>query len=204
MALSSSKKRIHRAALVLFAEKGSTAFSVSELAEAAGVARGTIYNNDLNPNSLFEDIASQLAKEMNARVIKSLGNEEDSAKRIAIGVRMYIRRAHEEPNWGRFLCRFAFSSQSLKGLWSGEDSPLADIHKGLASKRYNISEEQLFAVMNMIAGSVLSSIFSVLEGFKTWREMGSEVAELILCALGLDAEEAHKIAYIDLPVLAEI
>ncbi|OTG79675.1 TetR family transcriptional regulator [Acinetobacter sp. ANC 5054] len=203
MAISSSKKRIHRAALVLFAEKGSTAVSVSELAEVAGVARGTIYNNGLNPDSLFEDIASQLTNEMNARVIKTLGAEEDSAKRISLGIRMYIRRAHEEPDWGRFLCRFAFSSQSLLGLWTGEQSPLSDILKGVTSKRYSITESQMFAVMNMIAGTVLSSIFSVLEGFKTWREIGSEVAELILSALGLEHEQATEIAYMELPTLLE-
>ena len=203
MAISASQKRIHRAAMRLFAEKGSSAISVSELAEVSGVARGTIYNNGLRPDSLFEDIASQLSNEMNARVIKTLGAEEDSAKRIAFGVRMYIRRAHEEPDWGLFLCKFAFSSKSLMGLWTGEASPLADIEKGLTSKRYHIDEKQMFAVMSMIAGTVLSSMFLVLEGFKTWREIGSESAELILSALGLDKAEARQIANVELPTLLE-
>lgn len=204
MTISSSQKRIHRAALVLFAEKGSTAVSVSDLAEAANVARGTIYNNGLNPDSLFEDIASQLTKEMNVRVIKTLGQEEDSAKRLAIGIRMYIRRAHEEPNWGRFLCRFAFSSQALMGLWTGEESPLSDIQQGFTSKRYQIREDQMFALMNMIAGTVLSAIFSVLEGFKTWRDIGSEVSELILVSLGIDDKDAYQISRIELPELKEL
>lgn len=204
MTISSSKKRIHRAALELFAERGSSAITVSELAEAANVARGTIYNNDLNPDSLFEGIASQLTNEMNARVIKTLGTEDDSAKRLAIGIRMYIRRAHEEPNWGRFLCKFGFSSQQLTGLWIGEESPLSDIQNGALSKRYNINESQMFAVINMIAGSVLSSIFSVLEGFKTWRDIGCEISELILISLGIDNSEAYLLARTDLPVLQEL
>ncbi|NWK74289.1 TetR/AcrR family transcriptional regulator [Acinetobacter sp. SwsAc6] len=204
MAISASQKRIHRAALRLFAEKGSSAITVSELAEVSGVARGTIYNNGLRPDSLFEDIASQLSNEMNARVIKTLGAEEDAAKRISFGIRMYMRRAHEEPDWGRFLCKFAFSSKSLMGLWTGESSPLSDVQKGLDSARYNIEGKQIFAVMSMIAGTVLSSMFLVLEGFKTWREIGSESAELILRALGLDPAEAHHIANIELPNLKEV
>ncbi|MGE8541162.1 TetR/AcrR family transcriptional regulator [Acinetobacter sp. ANC 3813] len=204
MAISSSQKRIHRAALRLFAEKGSTAITVSELAEVSGVARGTIYNNGLNPDSLFEDIAHQLTHEMNARVIKTFGDDQDAAWRIATGVRMYIRRAHEEPDWGRFICKFSFNSQSLSGLWTGEASPLSDLHKGIETQRYHIRPELLPAVMAIVTGSVLSSIFLVLEGHKTWREIGSEVAELLLTAVGLDAQEAFEIAHRELPVLVEI
>ena len=204
MSVSASQKRIHRAALSLFAEKGSTAISVSELAEASGVARGTIYNNGLNPNSLFEDIAQQLTHEMNSRVIQTLGDEQDAALRIATGVRMYIRRAHEEPDWGRFICKFSFSSQSLMGLWTGEASPLSDIHKGVETQRYSLRPDQLSAVMAIVAGSVLTSIFLVLEGHKTWRDIGSEVAELLLTALGLKQQEAFDLARIELPELVEI
>lgn len=58
--------------------------------------------------SLFEDIATQLTHEMNKRVIKTLDAEKDTVKRIVLGIRMYIRRAHKEPDRGRFLCRFSF------------------------------------------------------------------------------------------------
>lgn len=65
------------------------------------------------------------------------------------------------------------------GLWTGE----SDIQQGIISQRY-----QIIAMMSMIAGTVLSSIFMVLEGYKGWRDMGTEVAELMLIALGLNAE----------------
>ncbi|WP_228199160.1 hypothetical protein [Acinetobacter cumulans] len=81
---------------------------------------------------------------------------------------------------------------------------MSDVQKGLDSARYNIEGKQIFAVMSMIAGTVLSSMFLVLEGFKTWREIGSESAELILRALGLDSAEAQHIANIELPNLKEV
>lgn len=204
MSLSSSQQRIHKTALKLFAESGSTNIGVSELAAASGVARGTIYNNKLSPETLFEDIASQLSVEMNARIIKSFGDEKDSAVRLAQGVRMYIRRAHEEPDWGRFICRFAFSSTSLMALWTGTDSPLPDVIEGLENNRYTFREDQLISIMSLIAGSVLTSIFLVLEGHKTWRDAGTEVAELLLCALGIDRDEAFQIARRELPDLSEL
>ena len=203
VAHSSSLSRVHKAALRLFAERGSTVITVSELAEAARVARGTIYNNGLSPDTVFEDIASQLSEEMNSRIIKSLAHEKDPAIRLATGIRMYIRRAHEEPDWGKFICKFAFSNKAMLGLWTGQDSPVPDVLQGLDFQRYNFRKEQLIAVMAMIAGGVLTSIFMVLEGHKTWRDIGSEMAELVLIALGVDNKEAYDLARQELPTLLE-
>lgn len=55
----------------------------------------------------------------------------------------------------------------------------------------------------MIAGGVLTSIFMVLEGHKTWRDIGSEMAELVLIALGVDNKEAYNLARHELPTLLE-
>lgn len=106
--------------------------------------------------------------------------------------------------WGRFICRFAFSSTSLMALWTGSDSPLPDVIAGLESKRYTFREDQLISIMSLIAGSVLTSIFLVLEGHKTWRDAGTEIAELLLCALGISREEAFQIARMELPPLLDI
>ena len=53
-ALTPAQVRIHRAAMQLFAENGGRQVTVSELAAAAGIARGTIYNNFESPEQLFE------------------------------------------------------------------------------------------------------------------------------------------------------
>ena len=70
-------KRIHKAALHLFAEKGASQVNVSELAQAAGVARGTIYNNLNSTDDLFEEIADQLEVEMLERTAKSSDQIDD-------------------------------------------------------------------------------------------------------------------------------
>jgi hypothetical protein len=41
----------------------------------------------------------------------------------------------------------------------------------------------------------------VLEGHVTWREAGSELAELMLVALGVDRAQARRIARGELPAL---
>lgn len=193
--------RIHRAALQLFAEKGSSQITVSELASAAGIARGTIYNNLESPESLFENVASQLATEMVERVVASFATVEDPAQRLANGMRFFIRRAHEEPHWGRFVVRFAMNNTSLRGLWNGP--PMSDVLNGMSQGRYNFRPEQLPAVIAMITGGVLTSMLLVLEGHRTWREAGSDIAELALRGMGLAADEARRVASSELPALPE-
>lgn len=200
--LNSAQKRIHEAALRLFAEKGNSEISVSELATAAGVARGTIYNNLESPDHLFQHVAAQLADEMDERVAASYVGISDPAHRMAIGIRLYVRRAHEEPHWGRFLMHFSMTNESLRKLWIGP--PMRDLSLGLAERRYDFKPEQAPSALGMIAGATLSAVMLVLEGIRTWRDAGSDAAEFALRALGLEAPDARALATTELPLLAQL
>ncbi|WP_285961783.1 TetR/AcrR family transcriptional regulator [Pseudomonas tohonis] len=201
-ALNPVQRRIHQAALRLFAEKGVSQVNVSDLAQEAGVARGTIYNNMESVESLFEKVSSHLSGEMHQRVTRSFGDITDPAQRLAHGIRFFIRRTHEEPHWGAFINRFALNNSSLREMWYGP--PTMDVLNGLSVGRYSFRQEQLATVISMIAGSVLGSMFLVLEGHKTWRDAGSDTAELVLRALGISAEEARTLATAELPALATL
>lgn len=197
----SIKTRIRDAAICLFARKGGDRVTISELADEAGVARGTVYNTIPDPGALFEDIAGDLAREMQDRVVANMADLTDPALRLACGVRLFIRRAHEEPHWGRFLVRFSFTNRALHGLLTG--SSTADILKGIEQGRYVVPQEHVTSVVAMIGGTTLAAMLLVQEGHKTWREAGSEAAELLLAALGVDREEARAIATRKLPPLSD-
>ncbi|WP_233809279.1 TetR/AcrR family transcriptional regulator [Paraburkholderia sp. HP33-1] len=187
------------AALRLFAERGASEVSVSDLATAAGVARGTVYAHLSSPQSLFESVASALAAEMHERVSASYGADSAPTLRLAEGIRFFVRRAHEEPQWGRFIVRFAFSQESLQGMWSGP--PVRDLVAGIEAGLYSLRREQLPSSVGMLAGSVLGAMFVVLEGHKSWREAGSDTAELVLRAFGVAPDEARELATAELPQL---
>lgn len=199
LALDPVQRRIHDAAIRLYAQRGSDRLNVSDLAEAAGVARGTIYNNVGSVDSLFEEIAGQLSAEMHERIRLSFGTTTDPALRLATGVRLFLRHAHEAPHWARFMCRFGQTTAQLREVWQGQ--PMKDLEAGIARGRYTIAREQLTTATAMLAGSVLGACLIVLEGYRGWREAGSETAELILRALGVAPEEARGLACADLPDL---
>ncbi|MDG9930583.1 MULTISPECIES: TetR/AcrR family transcriptional regulator [unclassified Pseudomonas] len=199
MAVSIIQKRIHEAALQLFAQKELADVNVSELAQKAGLARNTIYKNLESIETLFETVATELASEMNERVGKSAAPGLDPAQRLSNGIRFYIRRAHEEHNWGSFLLRYGASHVSMQALWDGP--PVRDVLEGLASQRYSFRQDQLLSAIGLIAGAVLSAISLVLQGHKTWRDAGADTAEFVLRGLGVPADEARAFATAPLPEL---
>lgn len=200
--LSPVQRRIHQAALRLFAQKGVSQVSISDLADEAAVARGTVYKNVESIEHLFQQVASQLSKEMHERVSRSFVEIQDPAQRLANGLRFFIRRAHEEPQWGIFLGRFAMSDASLREMFHSQAT--VDLMNGLETGRYQFRQEQIVGVISLISGAALTAMFLVIEGHRTWREAGSDAAELILRALGLTADEAHSLATTDLPPLPDL
>lgn len=196
-----AQTKLHDAAMRIFAERGATDLNVSELAAAAGVARGTVYNNLKQPEALFEEVAANLANEMHRRVAGSYVGIEDPASRLSVGMRFFIRRAHEEPHWGRFIIRFAFTTLALQGMWAGP--PAEDLKTGLADGRYTFAPEQFASMLAHVAGATLSAMFLVLDGHETWRTAGSNAVEFAMRSLGLSAEDAAAVAAIELPPLVK-
>ncbi|MNR30802.1 hypothetical protein D3C85_1482730 [compost metagenome] len=94
------------------------------------------------------------------------------------------------------------SNSSLREMFSSQAT--TDLLNGLSTGRYTFAQEQLLSVLTLISSSVLGSIFLVLEGHRTWRESGSDTAELVLRALGVPPEEARALATIELPVLPSL
>ena len=197
---SGARARIYQAAIRLFAESGRGAVTVSELADTAGIARGTIYNNIKTPENLFGEIASSLAREMILRTEATMRAIDDPAERIATGMRLFVRRAHEERDWGRFLTRFVLENAALSGMMRGP--PAKDIRKAIKAKTFSASEDAIPALVSMLTGTTVATMSAVIHGDQAWRIAGSEAAELFLRACGANPADARHLSTRDLPPLA--
>ena len=197
--MNAAHQRIHEAALRLFAEKGATQLTVSELAEAAGVARGTVYAHVESVDALFEQVAAELSREMRLRMSATLKGVDDPALHVAHVIRLHLRRAHEEPAWGKFFARFSLAEPALQVLWSGP--ALGKLQKGVVDGRFSLEAAQVPSIVAMLGGGVLAAMLLVLQGHRTWREAGRDAAELALRALGIAHKEARRLAGTELPVL---
>jgi AcrR family transcriptional regulator len=193
-------QRISEAAFRLFVEKGTTQLTVSELAQAANVARGTLYRNIGSMADLFDRVVGEFSADLHQRVSASFDGIDDPAARLATGLRLWIRYAYENPTIGRFAVRFGLSEESLRAVMTGP--PMRDINAGVAAGRYDLGSLSVDSIASMVLGATVSAMWMVLEGHQTWREAGSSTAELVLRAMGIEADEARAIAMAELPRLA--
>jgi AcrR family transcriptional regulator len=193
-------QRISEAAFRLFVEKGTTQLTVSELAQAANVARGTLYRNIGSMTDLFDRIVAEFSADLHQRVSESFAGIDDPAARLATGLRLWIRYAYENPTIGRFAVRFGLSEESLRAVMTGP--PMRDINAGVAAGRYDLGSVSVDSIASMVLGATVSAMWMVLEGHQTWREAGSSTAEMVLRAMGIDAADAREIAMAELPRLA--
>ncbi|MGE0742920.1 MAG: TetR/AcrR family transcriptional regulator [Hyphomonadaceae bacterium] len=196
---SGARAKIYQAAVRLFAETSGADIALSDLAEAACIARGTIYNNIKEPENLFGEVATALAMEMIARTEVAMRDFDDPIVRIATGLRLFVRRAHEEQDWGRFLVRFGLSHSALAAMMYGP--PARDIERAIADGRFKTDKSKAASLINMLNGATLAAMNAVIRGDQTWRDAGSATAELFLRAGGLSPAEARRIANADLPPL---
>ncbi|WP_167473900.1 TetR/AcrR family transcriptional regulator [Nocardia arthritidis] len=192
-------QRIRAAAVRLFTEKGTDSVTLSELAQEANVARGTLYRNIGSMDTLFERVVADLGENMHRRVAKTFADIDDPAARLATGIRLWVRYAHDHPQLGRFAVKFGLTAESLRIMMTGP--PAADIHAGVEAGRYAITAAEIPTVISLVLGATISAMWMVLDGHQTWRTAGSATAELVLRATGIDPAEARQLSTVELPDL---
>lgn len=197
--MASTERRIRAAAVRLFTAKGGTQLTISELANEAQVARGTLYRNIGSVEQLFDKVVAEMCLELHERVSATFTEDDDGATRVATGLRMLVRYGHEDPAVGRFMVRFALTEEALRSVLTGP--PARDLRAGITEGRYDIDESMIMGAASLMVGGLVSALSMVLEGHQTWREAGSCAAELVLRALGVEAAEAREIATSDLRAL---
>ena len=199
---STAERRIHEAALRIFARSGRTDLTISELANEAGVARGTVYNYVRQDEDLFDSVTARMTAEMYRRVNKSIATTDAASNplvRLSMGIRLYIRRAHEDPLWGKFIYSFGFRAKVLQHLWSS--NPTEDLLAGVRSGQIHADSERLLSTVSFIAGVVSGAIYLVATGHDTWRNAGTHAVEFVLQALGVPGTTILSLVSQDIPPL---
>ncbi len=196
-----TKEVIFRAAMKLFGQSGSEQLSVSDLAEAAGLSRGTIYNNLDNPNIRYDDLTPALARDLEDLIRQSFQGIDHPADRIAIVVKTVIKRAHKEPDWADFVKRYVLVDSELQGFWA--KLPADELRRGRDIGLFDFELGEISSVTSVMGGSALIGMLYVRQGVKGWRESGAEIAELVLRSVGMSKDAAREHARVALPEISD-
>ena len=189
------------AAMKLFAETGAEQLSVSDLAQAAGLSRGTRENNLDNPGIRFDDLTSGLALDFESQLRQSFEEIEHPADRIAFTLKTVIRCAHREPIWADFIKRYTLIDIHFQRFWS--NLPSGELRRGRELGVFDFELNQISSATSVMGGSALIGTLYVRRGVKGWRESGAEISELVLRSVGMSKEVAGKHARIKLPESAD-
>jgi AcrR family transcriptional regulator len=193
------------------AERGLEAVAINEITEAADLGFGTFYNYFDSKEAIHETLVDELFESFGAALDQIAEQVDDPAEVIAASVRYTLRRAAEEPLWGRFLLRIGFWSPVLdRGL---APRLLRDLQTGVASGRFQAHDfpMTIVAVRGVVLSAVDASTASPKQstGDRNFAEIvGAErksiperTAAVLLRLLGLDPQEAEEVVSRALPTI---
>ena len=189
-----TRRQLLLAAMHLYGQRGVRAATLQEIASAAGVASGTIYNHFQSREEIAEQVALWLADTLCQCISGSYAHVKRGVERMAIGNRRYLWLAQESPSWALMLLEVGAAAPKLAQVV--HDYALADLRLGVRQKSFRIASEA--SAMNLIDGTVSSAMQSIALGIAPRGHAGA-VASMVLRGLGVPPDEADAVAAMPLP-----
>lgn len=185
------------AAVRIYARKGVEALALNELAEEAGVANGTVYNYFKTREEVLAAVGIELANQLSQQVSALSESVENGAERVAIGVRVFLLRAQQDPVWARAVVGVFQFDRGMRSVVAGH--LLNDLQIGVRQGVLQFPNELL--AMTLVASATLGAMSAVVEGIVT-PGMDGDMAEMVLKALSVPDADAARIARLPLPTPA--
>jgi AcrR family transcriptional regulator len=182
------------AAVRLFARQGVGATAIHEIAAEAGVANGTFYNYFRSREEVLEEVSIRLAERLQDEITAASAGVVDGAERMAIATRRFVLQAVRDPVWAAALVRVSTSSAGALARTAGP--VLHDLRLGRRRGRFTYRDEA--AALDLITGTVLAGIRTVLEG-RAGEEHAARIACVVLRGLGVSDDEADDLVKRPLP-----
>lgn len=190
------RERMHRrltvAAFVVLAERGVEGSIIDEITTLAGVSRGTFYNYFKSNEEVLQTVAITVGDDIIAASELQQARFEDPPARLAAGIRTWLTLVRRHPSLARFIRR---SGTYVLEQRAGVSRDLPGLRTGLATGRYDFYSVDLAFLV--VGGTVLAATAEVALR-DVPEEFPSLVAERILQGIGLEREEAVRIARLPL------
>lgn len=184
-----TRRKLLQTAFQLFAEQGLDAPVIEHVIRQAGLSRGTFYNHFRSERELFLAVAAEVSNEIVSSVDSQVLLHDNAAVRVACGVTLCVQLAQRYPLVAAFLVKGG--AQAVFAGGSATNSIARDVQLGLQSGLFTLSDPAL--AIDLVLGPVLCTFGALLQ-----RPLGdayvTELAGAILRSLGLEAEEAARIA----------
>ncbi len=180
-----TRRSLVAAGLRVLAEKGES-LAVSDVTAEAEVANGTFYNYFPDREALLDALAEHLVLTLAEAAARE--PHEDPALRFAVASGRVLRRAVEDPTWGRVVLRLVNRPSVHRNI----DRYLReDLAAGFDAGCFDTGPDD--ATLDQVLGLLLMTIRRIVEG-RAQPDAPRLAVERGLRALGLGSGEAREIA----------
>lgn len=196
------RQRRNRDALIaaacgIMTEKGVEAATMLEIAEAADVGAGTVYNYFKSKDDLAIAVLETLMHELGLRIEEVTDTFDDPAQVYAFGVRTVLENATRDLRWRQLLHR----SEVLADATYRRMGPFAirDLRLATEAGRFFCTDPEL--VWRMATHAIVGVSLAITSGALP-EDRISEAVVRLLCMTGIGAEAAGELAARPRPALA--
>ncbi len=110
-----SRDKILDAAETLFARRGYSGIGLSEIAEASGLGKSSLFHHFRNKPQLYAAVTTRILDQIEARLLRSLAAGGDPLARLERWLDELVDLLAENPTWARLLLRSLFEDDDLPG-----------------------------------------------------------------------------------------
>ena len=111
----SSRDRILDSAETLFARRGYTGVGLSEIAEACGLGKSSLFHHFRNKPQLYAAVTTRILRRIEERLVRSLAAGGDPVCRLERWLDDLTDLLGEHPTYARVLLRSLFEDDDLPG-----------------------------------------------------------------------------------------
>lgn len=203
--VTGSRRARTRAALIAsaqaFLSEGTTAVSIQEITDRAGVGFGSFYNHFDSKDALFREAVATTVSAYADLLQHLVADIDDPAEVFAASFRLTGRLQRRIPDQVRILLH------SGTAILSHDDglAPIArrDLHRGIESGRFDLDDVEIGL---MAVGGALLGLLQLLESYpdRDDAEVSDRFTERVLRALGVSRDEARDLCSRPLPALPDL
>jgi len=188
-----NRAAILSAAEALFGARGVEAVSIDEIAYAADLAKGTLYNHFADKDALAGEIARTARKDGEACVVAANHGLDDPVRRTVRGIIVFARFAQEKPERARALLRMTpRASDPAAGMNAGLRD---DIVAGVSSGAFAVADAEMATLSVLGVGHILIARIVDSAGSRAdARATAAALGGFVLRGLGIPAARANRIA----------
>lgn len=195
------RQRRTRAALIdagyrVMSAKGVDAATMSEIAEAADLGAGTIYNYFESKDDLAMAVMEKIMHRLAERIEAVTDTFSDPARVYAFGVRSVMRAAIEDRRWQRLLNRSEVIADAMYRVMG--PFAMRDLRNARAAGRYRFETPEV--AFRMATHAIVGFSLAVVEGHASTDQLDEAVVNM-LGMVGVERGAAWEIVRTPCPEL---